>query len=186
MGERFVIREYAFDTKAEWEEAKREEESIGYIRAKVDLTNKEQVEKLYKKLIEKRNFITPVGIGFLQELRNDLLRSGRREESLPPIYITLPRKKSVFAGAVSEGGQQKYRLLAESYREKLRNTRIVVLFLIVIVIAMFLITMFGPNTPLADAEERAQDRYAAWEQELTEREQEIRRRERELGITNTP
>lgn len=186
MGERFVIREYAFETKAEWEEAKREEESIAYIRAKIDLTSADAVEKLYHKLIEKRNFITPIGIDFLKELRDFLLRSGHSEEKLPAVYITLPARKGGVVEGLSAADKQRYKQLAERYKDKLRNARIIVVFLVIIVVAMFLITMFGPNTPLADAEERAQDRYAAWEQELTEREKEIREREQELGITPIP
>ncbi len=180
MGERFVIREYEFDTKAEWEEAKREEESIGYIRSKVDLGKVDQVEKLYRKLIEKRSLITPIGMDFLQELRSSLLRAGKKEEELPPIYISLPRKKKVRPSQLSDGNVQKYQLLAESYRVKLRNARIVIAFMTIIIIAMFAVTMFGPNTPLADAEERAQDRYAAWAQELDAKEKELRAREQEL------
>ncbi|MBQ9118623.1 MAG: hypothetical protein IJY09_01020 [Lachnospiraceae bacterium] len=184
MGERFVIGEYAFETKAEWEAAKKEEESISYIRAKMDLTSRDAVEKLYRKLIEKRNFITPIGIDFLKEQRSFLLRSGYTEEQLPAIYISLPRKKSALTEELTAGEKQKYKRLAEYYQGKLRNTRIVAVFLVAVVIAMFLITMFGPNTPLADAQERVENRYASWAEELTKREQNIREREKELGITS--
>ena len=75
--ERFVVDEYSFGTKAEWEEAKREEESIQYIRAKTNLSDPQTVYKVYCGLVEKKTFTTPVGTAFLLELRAGLLRAGK-------------------------------------------------------------------------------------------------------------
>ncbi len=66
---------------------------------------------------------------------------------------------------------------------KLRNMRIVTFFLGFVIVVMFLIAVFGPNSPLEDAEVKAQNKYAAWEQELKEREDAVKEKERELGIT---
>ena len=50
--ERFVVDEYSFGTKAEWEEAKREEESIKYIRAITHRSGPQTVYKVYCGLVD--------------------------------------------------------------------------------------------------------------------------------------
>ena len=185
--ERFVVDGYSFETKAEWEEAKREEESIQYIRAKTNLSDMQTVYKVYCGLVEKKTFITPVGITFLMQMQKELLRSRKNVDEVPKVPITLPRKRKksaeLFSKETQEKTQEKNRVLIDYYRSKLRNTRIVMFFLIVVIGAMFLITMFGPNTPFVDAEVKLQNKYAAWEQELRQREDAVEKRERELGIS---
>lgn len=183
--ERFVIDGYSYETKAEWEEVKREEESIRYIRAKTDLSDPEKAYKVYCGLAEKKTFITPAGLDFLTELRNGLLRAGRTEDELPGIPVTLPRRKGKAAAAFSQEAEGKNKLLADYYRNKLKNARIVMAVLAAVIGIMFLITIFGPDSPLVDAEIKLQDKYASWEQELREREDAVRAKERELGITQT-
>ncbi len=185
--ERFVVAGYSFETKAEWEEAKREEESIQYIRAKTNLSDMQTVYKVYCGLVEKKTFITPVGITFLMQLQGDLLRSGKDVGEIPKVPITLPRKRKksaeLFSKEMQEKTQEKNQALVSYYKNKLKNTRIAMFFLIVVIGAMFLITIFGPNTPFVDAEIKLQNKYAAWEQDLRQREEAVEKRERELGIS---
>lgn len=182
MKERFVYGEYAYASKAEWEEAKKEEESVRYIRAKMNLKDTDIVYKLYCRLVDQGSFYTPVGIGFLQELRRQLLSGVKPPEEIPAIPIRLAKKKSVLAEEISDEEKKKIKNRADYYQGKLQTTRIVAVGLTFLVIVMFLITMFGPNSPLADANEQVQNQYAAWEQELTEREQAVREKENALGI----
>lgn len=181
--EPFVVGAYSFGTKAEWEEAKREEESIRYIRAKTNLSDAETAYKMYCGLVEKRTFITPVGTAFLVELRSMLLRSGKSEEDIPGVFVILPRRKGKRAESFSQEMEAKNRMMVDYYKDKLRNSRIVTLFLVLVIAGMFLITLFGPNSLFVDAEVKLQDKYAAWEQDIREREEAVQRREKELGIT---
>lgn len=180
--EPFVVDGYSFGTKAEWEEAKKEEESIRYIRAKTNLSDTETAYKMYCGLVEKKTFITPVGISFLMQLRAGLLRAGKSEEEVPGVPVILPRRKGKRAESFSQEVESKSKMMADYYRGKLRNSRIVCAFLVVVIVAMFVITLIGPNSPFVDAEIKLQDKYAAWEQEIREREDAVRARERELGI----
>ena len=54
--------------------------------------------------------------------------------------------------------------------------------MIVAIIAMFIITLNSDQPNILNYEKNIQNKYAAWEQELTEREQTIREKERELHI----
>ena len=56
------------------------------------------------------------------------------------------------------------------------------ILLLITVIAMFAITLDSDNPNVLNYERALTDRYASWEQELTEREQTLRERERALEI----
>ena len=137
---------------------------------------------MYCGLVDKKTFITPVGTDFLVQLRSELLRLGKSAEDVPGVPVTLPRKKGKRAESFSQEMESKSRMMADYYQDKLRNSRIITAFLVVVIGIMFLITLFGPNSPFVDAEVKLQDKYAAWEQDIRERENAVRERERELGI----
>lgn len=158
MKERFALNGYSFGTKAEWEEAKKEEEAIGYIRAKTDLSDPPTVLKLYSSLVEKETFCTPVGMDFLRELKKSILLSGAAgEDSLPGIPVKIAPKKSRRTEELTKEAENKYKLAADYYKDKLKNARIVIAVLGVVVAAMFVIAMMGPSSPLIDAEVKVQE-----------------------------
>lgn len=181
MAGRFVLGNYSYDTKAEWEEAKKEEESIKYIRSKTNLNDAATVAKLYQAMVTKKTFITPTGMNFMIELREFLLKSGQfTAEEIPGVPVLLPRKKGKRAIEFEEENENKNKMRASLYQQKLKNARIVIGVLAAVIITLFLITAFGPNSPFVDAEIKVQNKYAAWEQELTQRENELIEREKAL------
>ena len=54
--------------------------------------------------------------------------------------------------------------------------------LVIAVIAMFVITLTSDQPNVLNYERALTNRYASWEQELTEREQAVREKERELKL----
>ena len=54
--------------------------------------------------------------------------------------------------------------------------------LLVLVIVMFVIATTGSNPTIVNYERTLQNRYAEWEQQLSDREQVIREKEKELLI----
>ena len=67
-------------------------------------------------------------------------------------------------------------------RSKLRKSVLLNIVLVLLVIAMFAITMTGKTENILNYEKAVTDRYASWEQDLTEREAAVREKERELRI----
>ena len=57
--------------------------------------------------------------------------------------------------------------------------------MIVAIIAMFVITLNSDQPNILNYERNLQNKYASWEQELTQREQTVREKERELHTGNT-
>jgi hypothetical protein len=84
---------YLFEDARDFKEAKREEETVEYIKANTDLNDLNKVLKLYHKLAERKTLKTVVGFAFLNELSSKLIDSGLvTKDSLPCIRIEKPEK----------------------------------------------------------------------------------------------
>ena len=78
-------------------------------------------------------------------------------------------------------------MLYQDYKKKVNKFVISVILniaLVVAVCAMFGIASKSDNPNIINYENAVVNKYASWEQELSEREQVIREKERELGIKN--
>jgi hypothetical protein len=84
----------------------------------------------------------------------------------------------------------KERILAAKEKEvedkKSRFTVSVVLniLLVIAVCAMFAISLNSENPNIVNYEKNITNKYASWEEELTEREQAVREKEKELDFTD--
>ena len=178
---------YNFLTAKELDIAKRETESIEYIRAKTDFHNYEKLKKVYTMLGEKHAFVTPIGLNFMMELQQTLkTMSTQPVEGIPVVLPTeqLSKVQGRLTKDFEQVTNQRKQAKREIYEIKLRNSRIISFFLILIIIAMFCAVIFGKNSPLIDAESAIQDKYASWEQSLKERETVIKEKEAELLINS--
>lgn len=172
MWEELCINGYLFNTPEEYQEAKKEEEVIRYIKSKTNVKNYDSTLKLYNTLIEKNTFHTPVGVGFLHELY--LILAANKEHDKPkPIVLNDIIKQSNGKIIDSNKNDSKVRNVVELYKSKYKNAKIVIFFLIILLAALFIITFTGDNSPLIDEETKLQDKYASWEEELTLREQNL-------------
>ncbi len=164
MAKEYKFKGYTFYTEAEMLEAKKESEAIEYLKAKTDFNNLEVLVKLYNRTIDRKIIITPVGLDFLKDLRNRILKSEFVTEDklmpLPDIKKSKPVKPKL------------------TKVQKLENTnrllKLTVFLMSLLIVAMFIISIFGKNSPIAEVQEKkVLDRYAAWQQELDEREQKL-------------
>ena len=99
----YNIDGFLFEDEQTAELAKKEQEGIRFIKERTALDNPEVVMKLYKKLIEQKLFVTPVGVRFMVELQNVLLRSHfiARDE-IPPIEVSAMVFKKEFTSEEAE------------------------------------------------------------------------------------
>ena len=77
--------------------------------------------------------------------------------------------------------ENKFKAVAEHYRDKAKKCYFVIAGLAIVIIILFVLALKTGNTPFNDAEEEIQDRYAAWAEELTERENAVVIREKALN-----
>lgn len=80
--------------------------------------------------------------------------------------------------------EKKLKTVAEHYRSKMRTCYLVIAALVVVVIALFAISIHRGNLPYNDLESEIQNKYAAWAEELTDWEASLK--EREITMTISP
>lgn len=175
---------YTFEDSQDYREAKRELESVEYIRANTDLNDINKVLKLYTKLVERKTFKSVVGIEFLVELRNKILDAGIvTENNLPGIRIEKTNKQiRVYDNDLEREQEKSYLAKLEDYRIRLKNSRIISAFLIGIIVIMLLISIFMDRSMYSIYENKIIDQYEAWQQELEAREAALEERENAVNF----
>ena len=185
---------FLFEDEATAELAKNELEGIRFIKERTALDNAEVVLKLYNKLLEQKLFVTPVGIRFMLELQNILLNSTfvAREEILPIEVSAMVLKKELTpeeADAAKKGPVAKVKKAAKKVDDKVegkyKTPFYVALFFAIVfaisVVGMFVITKIsGNNVNIINYRNEILNEYSAWEQELQEKEAELKAWEAEL------
>lgn len=178
-----IVGGFEFASKEDAALGTQELKKVLYLKRHLDYHSTDTVLQMYRKAIQERTFQTPIGFHFILEMRERLLQNGVAENELMPIPvyydITPPQVKSSFHSV------KKQKIPAqERKKEKINRYKISILLnilLCVLVIGMVIIAMTGNNPNILNYKRAVLDEYAAWEQELTERESAVREKERELG-----
>lgn len=178
---------YLFYTKKDAQIARTEQQQIEYLEERIDYSSPESIRYVYEKTIHERVFKTPVGLRYLEKMRDFLLSQPQIDPDTVadiPLYMT-------FDGELREHANPARTRVAPSKKrdvdkEKARFTLSVILnvMLVTAIIAMFYISFYSEQPNIINYERVITDKYAVWEQELTEREQVIREKERELRISD--
>ena len=182
---RFEYQGFSFATAKEMDLAQKEAESITYIKAKMDFKDREKLRKLYDSLCEKQSFVTPIGISFMKELYEELSMYSVSTVPGVPVIIPVEAKQGAhgeYTNGFIKDSEQKKQEKNELYHNKLRNSRIVIAFLVLVIIGMFAVVIFSDHSPFQDAEVKIQDKYTNWEEQLKLREKELDAREKELNL----
>lgn len=69
----YVIGDFSFDTEEEAKEAQREVQAISYIMKQINTEDPQAVLAAYQQMVKKNLFHTKLGIGFLEDMRKQLL-----------------------------------------------------------------------------------------------------------------
>ena len=174
-----IVDGFAFQSAKDAENALREQQNIEIIREKAVLSDSSAVYELYEKLIERDMFKSIVGYSFLYELRYRLIHDfGYEEEELSA--ITIPKRMEY------DTSHEKKQSALEKQLQQLtlvkKRMTIVIVALVFMIISMFVIAVINPNTGYANTENKIINKYAAWQEELEERERAVKEKEAELNI----
>lgn len=174
---------FSFYTEKDAELAKQESMKIRYLKAHMDYQKPASVLNLYEKAIAERIFKTPVGLVFLKEVQNYLMKQPKldgMEISPIPLFVT-------YDGEIrshTSPARQRIQPAPKKESHALPISIIINIGLAIAVIAMFVVTLNADQPNILNYERAILDKYSGWEQQLTEREQAIREAERELQIQN--
>ena len=182
----WVVDGFQFGTQTDAELARNEHQRIERLEEKLDYQNYEMVLAVYKKALGNRVFKTPVGYDFLKKLQGILQENPLLDEEIDsiPVYGVYSMRES--ANATVEKIQASRRpVKKEKPKQEFfsKKTSILVnIGLLALVIAMFVISTTSSKPTILNYEKVLQNRYAEWEQQLSDRERVIREKEKELLI----
>ncbi len=178
MGNRMVVEGYSFTDENMAKQARIEAEGVQYVKARTDMSKPDQVFNVYHRLLQQRMFQTPVGYAYLKELQ-DYLKTipGIRNEDIRPIPIA-----DNLVVSDTRGISERWSRRLEKEQNRLRMSMVANFAFVVSILIMFLITATSGQTTILNYEKKIQDRYAQWEQQLTQREKAIREEEQELEL----
>lgn len=177
----FVTDGYEFATKKDADMARRERKKAEYLQEHIDYSQPVSVLHIYEKAVKERLFHTPVGLAFLKELQLFLMEAPEIDnESIPPISLHIS-----FSNAIREHSSPARNRIEPSAAKKSQALPVSIILnfaLVIAIIAMFVITLKSDQPNVLNYENVITNRYAEWEQQLTEREQVVREKERELKM----
>ena len=191
---KYILDGYRFNDSDSYEQARRELNKIAEIKSEQDLKDETKLRAVYDRLVESGEFTTPVGIGFLREAQKRLVKNPEQRKTMKAIpYFgnvyeeteadDLP-KDSIQKESVNdetegkETGSETNPVLIKNFKLKLRNYRIIIAFMAVMILIPFGIVAYDKIFSSNAREQAMIDEYASWKEELTKKEQELNERER--------
>lgn len=196
---KYNIGGYIFDDENKAKLAAKELRAVEYILAQLKDADERGVLTVYKKLLNQRQFSTEIGMSFLTQLRQNLLQTGAfSEDEIPPVYKLQeeePKEETASAeDTVKEEPKEKKSKVADASTKVIKpqasdsseikklkffNRVLIVLCitLLLCVIGMFYVNSTINSPTILNYEQEILNKYAAWEQELTEREAAVKEKE---------
>lgn len=164
--------------------AQNEIKKIEYIKSKVNFNDVTMLKGVYAKALENKSFVTPIGLSFMHELQEYIKKKDTSGEEMAPIPLYNTFRRITLSSSDRPVRERVTRAQKEELdlKTQLRNSRIICGILVVLITAMFIITMTGSNPNIINYKTAITNQYSAWEQELTEREAIVREKERELNL----
>lgn len=175
----FYVEGYRFDSLEDAEQAQIEQKKVSYFKSKFEDKGADHILAAYDNILDEKVFVTPVGWEYLKQIQDELIDIGVPTEQIRPIpmfnsFVHSGSKESavrqrVIPAKKKNGGQEKFIISV-----------IANIVLLVLVVAMFVITLNSKNPNILNYEKEIINKYASWDQELTERENRVREKEAEL------
>ncbi len=183
MNDEMIVGGFIFGTAADADLAREELARIEYLDANMNYANTSKVLQLYDKALDTKMFHTPVGWRYLDKLKGILLDSGYIEEEIRPVPLY-----NVFARAEEDHSVleriRPVKKKADPYKRKYALTLMVAGILLITVVAMFVIALTSETPNMINYRNAIVNEYAAWEQDIKDREDAVRMKERELDIVS--
>ena len=160
--------------------AREEIQRINYISSKINEDNPKAILSVYNKMIESKTFVTPVGLEYLRQLQSYLYKKSEIDDSqISDIPVVISYTEALGRDKDNERSHREKRR-TKTFKREYKTSLMVNLVLALMIIAMFLIILKSDTPNMINYRNAITNEYAQWEQELTEREANVRAREAEL------
>lgn len=175
----FYVAGYRFGSIEDAKQAQKEEKEASYFESKLRGKEVQNILAAYDNILDEKVFKTPVGWEYLKSLQDKIREMGMEEDYIRPIPM--------YVSYVHDESEQiitRQRIQPVPKKEdgsgKLRLSIFFNILLVIMVAAMFMIAVNSDNPNILNYETTIINKYASWDQELTERENKIREKEAEL------
>ena len=176
----YIVDGFLFLTAEDAAAAREELKKAKYLHRHLNAQTVATIREMYRRALEDRTFQTPVGLAFMNELRERLIEEGIEEFDIEPIPVYYDVTQNKMREEFVKKEEQEERPRREM--GKLGVSIVCNVLLGLLVAGMFYVAMTGNNPNILNYEKVIVNKYAAWEQELTEREQAVREKEQEAGV----
>lgn len=177
--ERLIVDAYLYGNDHDVKLAKEEKKTVAYLKTKIKYEDIQTTLKIYDKAIKERIFRTPVGFEFLKEMRYEMIKRGMPEENIQaiPLYQVFSKDAEERPVRIFQVKEKK-----DDSKNMLRLSLWANIAMFLLVVGMFVLTLFGDNTNILNYRYKIENEYSIWQQELEEREAVIREKEAELRL----
>ncbi len=182
-----VVDGYEFVDRENGSIAREEINRINYISSKMNEDNPEAILSVYNKMIESNTFFTPIGLEYLRKLQDYLYKrqdiDDSRIKDIPVLvsYVDIQNRFNEKKD-IERAERARRRRRIKTFKREYKMSLTVNAVMILMIIAMFFIILKSDTPNMINYENAVTNKYASWEQDLTEREAKIREKESELGI----
>lgn len=174
------VNGFLFADEENVQAAEKELQKIQFLEAKINYSDLRKVRAIYEKAVVENVFSTSVGLFYLKGMRDFLIREEEGWDAvLPKVPAPVGGLKIESKTAEAKRREKLEKMLSQK-KDQFRTSVIINVLLAAAVIAMFVIALNSEHPNVLNYEKKLTDRYAAWEQELTQREQTVRQKELEL------
>ena len=175
----YFAQGYRFATEEDAKQAQLERKKAAYFETKMVNRSAQNMLSVYDTILDEKVFLTPTGWEYLKKLQEKLRLLGIEEEKIRPIpmYVTFVHNNDDGAVVKQRVKPTKKR---DKQKEKFRISVFINIILAIMVAAMFAISLNSNNPNILNYKKNIENEYAAWEQELTQREKEVRIKEAQL------
>lgn len=172
-----VVGGYRFATVADAETARMEEKKVENLEQKLDYRRPQNVLLVYNRAVENRVFLTPIGLSYLQKMQREMTKWGVPADKIQPVplYGTFSNKtansRTIRASVANRHPEYQGRFV----------TSLLINLILVFLVAGMVVIAWNSDTPnIVNYRQAVVNEYSEWEQELTERERELRNAERQF------
>lgn len=180
----YTVQGYHFTSAQDARVAEEEGKKIQYLEEKLAGRSTSNLLSIYDKVLDEKMFITPIGWTYLIQLRQRIIDQGIAQDLIRPVplYVSFAfenpetkESKGVAREWIRPSVKKK-----KTMQAKLRFSTILNVVLMLLVVAMFVITLQGENANAINYRRAIINEYASWEQELSEREKAVKEKEEML------
>lgn len=178
-----TVNGYHFLTAEDAEKARLDARKIDYLKTHTaSMKDANSLAAVYQKAIDSKVFTTIVGWSYLYELRQRMIALGTPEDAIVPI----PVKPLVTSIPAPVDQARTVQLPVQVEKKQFVPIHLVSYIanalLIILVVVMFIVAYLGETNNVLNYKRNITNQYASWEEQLKEREAEIREKEASLGI----